>query len=178
MGDADDAPIVDTSAVSANTNMEASDMALETPSATGRGRGPGISERLLAAAAHLLMFFSLPGLLVAALIWLTQRRRSAYIAHQAREAVVWQILSNVIFLMLVVALVITALLSLGGTVGTHGTTGQIAFTSLFGSLLGLYIVLIVGAAFFIGSSVLGAISALLGKHFRYPLVGRKPRPRT
>jgi uncharacterized Tic20 family protein len=129
---------------------------------------------VVAAAAHVLMLASLPGLAVALLIWLTQRRRSAYVAAQAKDAVLWQVLSNAVFLVLLAALLVIAVVSLGGAVSDTRQAGG-AVTHLVGSLLGIYIVLVLAALFFVVSALVGAICALLGLSFHYPIVGRRKK---
>jgi uncharacterized Tic20 family protein len=120
------------------------------------------------------MLASLPGLAVALLIWLTQRRRSAYVAAQAKDAVLWQVLSNAVFLVLLAALLVIAVVSLGGAVSdTRQASG--AVTHLVGSLLGIYIVLVLAALFFVVVALVGAICALLGLSFHYPIVGRRKK---
>ncbi len=144
-------------------------------SAERAGRTLLLRERLLAAAAHLLMLASLPGLALAALIWLTQRRRSAYVAAQARQAVLWQVMSNVVFVVLIGVLVAAALISLGGAVDGTGALAHRAITGVLGSLLGLYLVLLVAGLIFGLSAVVGALAALFGWRFHYPFIGRRRR---
>jgi uncharacterized Tic20 family protein len=135
-------------------------------------RAPRVWERVLAAVAHLLMLASVPGLAVAIVIWLTQRRRSAYVAAQAKDAVFWQLLSNIVFVVLLAVLLAVAVGSLGGAVSdTRQASG--AITHLVGSLLGIYVLLVVAALFFALSAVVGALFALFGYTFHYPIVGRR-----
>src|SRR5260370_232026 len=68
-----------------------------------------------------------------------------------------------------------ALTSLGGAVTSSGASSESAVTRLVGSLLGLYVLLVLAALFFGASAILGAIFALFGKTFHYPLIGRKRR---
>src|SRR5579859_1888315 len=71
------------------------------PTLTLRPEGPpAFSERLLAAVAHLLLLLSLPGLLAATAICFIYRRRSSFVSHQARQAVLWQVLSNIVLFLL------------------------------------------------------------------------------
>jgi uncharacterized Tic20 family protein len=133
---------------------------------------PRLWERVLAAVTHLLMLASVPGLVVATGIWLSQRRRSAYVATQARDAVLWQVLSNVVFVVLLAVLLVVAVVSLGGAVSdTRQTSG--AISHLVGSLLGIYVLLVLAAVFFGLSAVMGALFALFGRTFHYPLVSRR-----
>ena len=156
------------------------DMALQAPETAAAvshsgslARKPNIGERVLAACAHLATLVSIPGLLVALAIWLINRRRSAYVAQQARQAVVWQIISNALLLVAVVLLIGTALHEFGGTLSTQGSGGQADMVKLLGSLVGLYVVLLGALIIFWISAILGALSALRGRGFRYPIIGRK-----
>jgi uncharacterized Tic20 family protein len=133
--------------------------------------GPTAAERILAAVAHLLMMLSVPGVLLAAAIWLTQRKRSPYVAGQARTAVIWQIIGNVVVALLVVVLVIAAVVSLGGAVSTQQGGGWLA--GLFGSLFGLYVVLFAAVALFFVTALIGAWRALRGKPAHYPFVRQR-----
>ncbi|MGH2515055.1 MAG: DUF4870 domain-containing protein [Ktedonobacterales bacterium] len=138
-------------------------------------RKPNAGERVLAACAHLATLLSIPGLIVALAIWLVNRKRSPYIAQQARQAVLWQILANALLLLLVVLLVGSAIHELGGTINTKGSAGQADMVKLLGSLVGLYVVLLGALICCWASAILGAILSLLGRSFHYPLVGRKRR---
>jgi uncharacterized Tic20 family protein len=157
------------------------DVALQTPetaavvshSGSPAARKPNIGERVLAACAHLATLVSIPGLLVALAIWLINRRHSAYVAQQARQAVVWQIISNILLLVVVALLIGTALHEFGGTLSTQGSGGQADMVKLLGSLVGLYVVLLGALIIFWVSAILGALSALRGRGFRYPIIGRK-----
>lgn len=128
-------------------------------------------ERILAAIAHFVTIFSLPGMLLATAIWLTQRRRSRYVAVQARQAVLWQTLGHIIIFLAVALLLLTAVLSVGGS-DARGMAGQVAGSSMVGSVIGLFLVPIGATAFFFASSLVGAIASLLGKKYTYPFIGR------
>lgn len=143
---------------------------------TGREvRKPRADERLLAASAHLVLLLSVPGLVVAIVIWIVTHKRSAYVSLQARQAVIWQILSNILLLVLVTLLLGAAIHEFGGAVTAKGASGQADMVKLLGSLVGLYVVLLVALICFWVSAILGAISALLGRSFHYPFMGRKRR---
>lgn len=160
--------------------MELSGGATETPAdvmAMGdtarQARRPNLGERVLAACAHLATLLSIPGLLIALAIWLVNRRHSAYVSAQARQAVIWQIFSNVIVLLLVALLIGAAIHEFGGAINTRGASGQADMVKLLGSLVGLYVVLLAALIYFGISAILGALAALLGRRFHYPFLGRK-----
>lgn len=128
-------------------------------------------ERILAAVAHLMTMFSLPGMLVATVIWFTHRRRSRYVAMQARQAVLWQTLGHIIVVLAIGFLLLTAILAVSGS-EADGLSGQIAGSSMVGSVIGLFLIPIGAAIFFFSSSIVGAIASLLGKKYTYPFIGR------
>lgn len=132
---------------------------------------PAWWERILAAIAHLLTIFSIPGMLVATAIWLTQRRRSRYVAVQARQAVLWQTVGHVIILLSMALLLLTAILAVAGS-DAKGLQGEIAGDSMVGSVIGLFLIPIGATVFFFSSSIVGAIASLLGKKYTYPFIGR------
>jgi uncharacterized Tic20 family protein len=132
---------------------------------------PSAQERIFAAIAHLLTIFSLPGMLIATVIWLTQRRRSRYVAMQARQAVLWQTTGHIIVILAITLLVLTAMLGLGDS-DASGLAGQVAGGSMVGSVIGLFLIPILATIFFFVSSIIGAIASLLGIRYTYPLVGR------
>lgn len=132
---------------------------------------PNALERILAAVAHLLTLFSLPGMLLASVIWFTQRRRSRYVAMQARQAVLWQTLGHIIVFLAIGLLLLTTILSIGGS-ESKGLPGQIAGGSMVGSVIGLFLIPVGATVFFFASSIVGAIASLLGKKYTYPFIGR------
>lgn len=154
---------------------QAPESANDMPITRTAPRKPRPGERVLAACAHLATLVSIPGLLVALGIWLVNRKRSAFVAQQARQAVLWQILTNILIVVLVVLLIGSAIHELGGTLSTKGSAGQADLVKLLGSLIGLYVVLLGALIVFWVSAILGALSALFGRSFHYPLVGRKRR---
>jgi uncharacterized Tic20 family protein len=132
-------------------------------------------ERLIAASAHLAILFSIPGLIYAVILWLIARRESPFVSQHARQGVLWQILTNIMLLVALLVLFIIAIVSFGGTVnGSSGNAGR-DLAALFGSFLGLFVVLIIGVTISIGAALIGAISALMGRLFRYPIINRRRR---
>ncbi len=132
---------------------------------------PSAQERVFAAIAHLLTIFSLPGMLIATVIWLTQRRRSRYVAMQARQAVLWQTTGHIVVFLAIALLVVTAILGLGES-DASGLLGQVAGGSIVGSVMGLFLIPILATIFFFVSSIIGAIASLFGMRYTYPLVGK------
>ena len=132
---------------------------------------PSAMERILAATAHLLTIFSLPGMLLSTVIWLTHRKRSRYVAVQARQAVLWQTLGHIIVFLAIGLLLLTAILAIGGS-DANGVAGQVAGSSLVGSVIGLFLIPVGATVFFFATSIVGAMASLLGKKYTYPFIGR------
>jgi uncharacterized Tic20 family protein len=138
-------------------------------------RPPRIDERLVAATAHLLVLFLLPGSLVAWLIWVINRRRSPFIAYHARQAVLWQSLSNIVFTLLLIIAFATIFTSLGNAVNDAHSRDDISVPVLISSFLGIFALIVVSELYFWITAFVGAVAALLGKRHRYPIVNRKPK---
>lgn len=128
-------------------------------------------ERILAAVAHLMTMFSLPGMLLATVIWFTHRRRSRYVAMQARQAVLWQTLGHIVIFLAIVLLLLTVILAVGGSEAS-GLPGQIAGSSMVGAVIGLFLIPVGATIFFFSSSIVGAVASLMGKKYTYPFIGR------
>ena len=92
-------------------------MAVAAPrSDTPYGYDPGqltLLDRLIAASAHLAILLSLPGLIYAAVLWLTLRRRSPFISWHARQGLLWQSATTIALLLLLLVLFLVAFFSFG-----------------------------------------------------------------
>jgi uncharacterized Tic20 family protein len=160
-------------------SRERREAALVTPPYPSAGFVPGrltLFDRIVAASAHLAILLSIPGLIYAGILWLTLRRRSPFISMHARQGLLWQSLTNISLLVSLLALFLIAVFSFGTTINT--TTSSDAGNSivgLFGSLLGLFVVLVVGLTVAVGAALIGAISALAGRIFHYPFVNPRRR---
>ena len=68
-----------------------------------------------------------------------------------------------------------AISSVGGAITAKGPSAANAVLHLGGSLIGVYVLLILAAVYSAASAVIGALFALFGRDFHYPLVGRRTR---
>jgi uncharacterized Tic20 family protein len=146
------------------------------PPSPSYGAWPGrltLLDRLVAASAHLAILLSVPGLIYAAILWLTLRHRAPFISAHARQGLLWQGLTNVMLILALIVLFVVAFFSFGSTINTSGTNAGTSLIGLFGSLLGLFVVLIIGLSVAVGAALVGAVSALVGRLFRYPIVNRR-----
>ncbi|GAB4154358.1 MAG: hypothetical protein Fur005_06190 [Roseiflexaceae bacterium] len=136
---------------------------------------PTNDERTLAALAHASIVangFSLIGLIAAAVIWATQREKSAYVRGHALQALAFQGAILVLVLLLALSWGLCVSLSLvpmalrpelysdGSMPGPFwlAVSGVIA-PIFFGVLATLY-------------ALIGAVQAYRGRPFYYPLIGR------
>jgi hypothetical protein len=130
-------------------------------------------ERVLAALAHagvLANAFNLLGIVGAAIIWSTQRQKSAYVATHALQALLFQLLMLLLTVLLLVlwgvGLVITILPAIFRP-ALYPSDLPLAFrVALFGGLI-----VLLGFILFIGLYALSAaLAAWQGRPFRYALV--------
>ncbi|HEU5438152.1 MAG TPA: DUF4870 domain-containing protein [Ktedonobacterales bacterium] len=141
----------------------------------GELHAPGPYARVLAATAHMLILFSIPGLILAALIWFSHRGHSRYVAEQARQAVLWQLRINSVSLISVLVLLVVIFTQLGEAIGQ--AKDSVSLTVVIVALFATSVLLIGGMLFAIASAVIGATSSLLGKEYRYPFLGSSRRSR-
>lgn len=138
-------------------------------------RPPRLDERVAAAIAHLLVLFLLPGSLVAWVIWMLNRRRSPFIAYHARQAVLWQTLSNVVFTILLIIAFAVMFTSFGTLLNDGNTHDDTSIPVLISSFFGIFALIMVAELYFWITAFVGAFAALLGKRHRYPIVNRTPK---
>ena len=133
----------------------------------------GQDERILAALAHLGILFQYFGVLVPIMIWLAYKDKSRYVAFQALQAMILQI---ILFLGLLV-----------GMIGYVGSIFLVTFGSAFLQNSGelgpqeLAIMVVPGGLFmammcvyglFVIYGIVGGILCLFGKNFRYLIIGQ------
>jgi uncharacterized Tic20 family protein len=126
---------------------------------------PGAGERMVAAAAHLLMLATLPGILITATIWILSRKGSPFVRQHARQALRWQILAHLIIFGLIGCTI------LGIVGGAFGGSINAAYAA------GIVLILVATIPYVVFDipAVIGALKALFGGSARYPVVGGKRR---
>jgi uncharacterized Tic20 family protein len=141
---------------------------------------PTSEERVLAGLAHWL------GLLVAVIIWATQKDRSRYVRFQAAQAMAFDVVimigaSVVGMCMALVVIVGTLLMSMGGLVAAAGSAGDensafpILFLILFQTFPLLFVCLscplVVLVTVVLVFRFIAIINAFIGNDYRYPILG-------
>ncbi len=132
-------------------------------------------DRIWAAIAHGSGFLVFFGPIIPVILWFTQRKKSAYVAFQALQAMVYQslffwtrvLLIPLLMIVLVVIMVFAGIL-LAQDQNNEFLIGFLPQLVIWGTLLGTFLV-------YTGIGVWGAIASLMGRDFRYPFFGDRMR---
>jgi uncharacterized Tic20 family protein len=135
--------------------------------------GPSSEERLWAALSHFSAFLLGWGLIAPLIVWVTQRKKSAYVSFHALQALGYQMLLPYfwIIMSIVLPLAIIPLSFIVVFLAQDTASGMETFLTflmplmIFGGIVG-------GFALFIGIGILGAVICLSGKDFNYPILGK------
>lgn len=131
---------------------------------------PSQDERLMAALSHAAIILSWIGLFIPVIIWVTQKDKSRYVAIQALQALVFQLLRMVaLFIGLgcyMATLFSTVFMTATSTSSRYGGPP----TAMLIPLATLCVLGVFGAFFFI-YAVVGVVMTIQGKDFRYVLIG-------
>lgn len=137
---------------------------------------PTVSQevRLLAAISHAAVLFTNIGFVVPVGIYLTQKKKSSYLAFQALQALIWQI-AMFVFSMLASSCMVGSifipilLTSASQNEKLLGLAGGGVFVSITISVL----LMIVGNLAFVIYGIIGAVMTYQGKDFRYIFIGKR-----
>ncbi|MFZ5857892.1 MAG: DUF4870 domain-containing protein [Chloroflexota bacterium] len=129
-------------------------------------------ERLLAALAHGSVILSFFGPIVPALVWTFQRHKSPYVAFHALQAVGYQMLTfwvgmtAYLVFMLLFTLAFIPLMALAEL----GNSNSELTPLIFNGVIFLFMFGFMGVYTLFG--IVGAVFSLLGKDFKYPILGK------
>jgi uncharacterized Tic20 family protein len=130
---------------------------------------PPSEERLIAALAHFSVLAFGLGMVVPAVFWAEQRKKSPYVAFQSLQAYGYQSLGYTLWLLVYLALMIVLglpLILLGPVLGDNPIFMFLWVTAFMLVVFGTF-------GLFLLLPVVGAIACLLGYDFRYPLLGSR-----
>jgi len=130
-------------------------------------------EKIMAALAHGSVFFAFLGPIVPVIIWATQRKKSRFASFHALQAMGYQTLLFWLWIVgmpLIVMLMMCLAIALSIFIIGDSTNAEVVpfflqifiFISIFG-MMGLFFL----------TGIIGAVYCLLGKDFRYPLIGKR-----
>ena len=127
-------------------------------------------ERLMAALSHGSILVSGMGIMVAAIVWLTQKEKYPYAAAQAKQATVYQLLTMgfVVASWLVWGILYAIILAILIPQNPDALESGWGFWFLMVS----WIVPLVLMFFWWIYGIWGAVRTWQGRNFRYPLIGR------
>ena len=146
---------------------------------TEQGSIPGQNDKIMAALAHVSTLLPFIGVIAPIVIWVTQKDKSEYVAFQALQAIVYQLLMILSWFVGMGCY----MLSVFGTFFTipfaEANGGQVdpAVAPVF--MLGFMIPFIIFGAIFLGGALfviyglIAAIQVFQGKDFRYIIIGNR-----
>jgi uncharacterized Tic20 family protein len=128
-------------------------------------------ERILAALAHGAILIPIYGIIIPAIIWITQKERSRYVSMQSLQALVFHLTLLLLYVIGMLCYFLSFIGMFGGLVLTEssGSEWMAVLTSLFPfAVLGGFACV---GMFFVIYGLVGAILSLVGKDFRYVVLG-------
>jgi len=137
---------------------------------------PTQNDKIMAALAHISAMLPMMGVIAPIIIWATQKDKSEYVAFQALQAVVYQLL--MIFAWFIgmgcyMLSFFSTFLTIPLASGSEGNPSSPLF------LVGIIVPFLIFGGMFIGGmifviyEVLGAIMTFQGKDFRYAFIGNR-----
>lgn len=133
---------------------------------------PTSDEKVTAALTHGSIFLVFFGPIIPLLIWVAQRKKSKYVSFHALQAMGYQVLMFWLWIVIGIVIMVLALLLIFPLTmfmmkNPHNTEfapflfQMFIFVFVFGSM---------GLFFLVG--IIGAVSCLVGRDFRYPILGK------
>jgi len=143
-------------------------------------------DRIMAALAHGAVILGLWGVVISAVIWSTQKEKSAYVRFQALQAMVYQLCDTAAMMLLgllvgfcgfgvLAVMMFGGLVTLAATTDSSSTPVPFLFFNLFFPLgiVGLALPLLLIRLALIAYAFYGAYQAYLGRDFRYSVIGAR-----
>jgi uncharacterized Tic20 family protein len=131
-------------------------------------------ERIMAALSHVMILLPMAGVIVPIVIWATQRETSEFVAFQALQALIYQLVLIGLWFVGIGCYMI----SIFGTLGTGIVLSEIAPELGAPGMLGFFLPFVIfGSVFLIGFlyiayGTFGAVQVFRGRDFHYVLIGR------
>jgi len=134
---------------------------------------PTSDERLMAALAHGSVLLSFLGPIGPILIWISQRRKSAYASFHALQAMGYQLLFLWIGMAIgVVVAILWACLMIPLIASVEANSRAFGFAPFLFEGIFFLLMFTIWGIYFVGG-ILGTVGCLLKKDFRYPFLGKR-----
>jgi len=116
-------------------------------------------DKIFAAIAHIAIFFDLVGLIIAVIIYALKGKESPFISFSSKQAIGWQVFALIIHK-------VVMFFTMGSFIGGM----RIGINPLRG-FFGMFTINGLVSLIFIVVAIMGAIKALNGEKYQYPLIG-------
>jgi uncharacterized Tic20 family protein len=126
------------------------------------------NDKIMAAIAHILVIIPFWGLIGASIIWATHKNKSHFVAYQALQAIVYQLLSGLAGVAFGCYTFILTLYLLFPPTPNIRTTEPSAGLILYPSVIGWLVIVA-----YVVYAIWGGISVLRGHDFRYLIIGTR-----
>jgi uncharacterized Tic20 family protein len=138
---------------------------MEAPSASQESR-------LLAALSHASVMFTSVGFFVPIVIYLTQKKKSSYLAFQAFQAFTWQIVMFLVYMLTASCMMGSVFLPvLLSTSSENARLLELSAGGMVIVMLASVFLMLFGKLIFVVYGIIGAFMTYQGKDFRYVIVG-------
>ncbi len=134
---------------------------------------PSQDDRIMAALAHVSIVVPYAGLVVPAIVWITQKNKSRFIAFQALQAVAYQVtimLAGFAAMVCYMASFFLVFASIPMSRETGGPASSPPFFFAFAPFL-FFGVVMIGGLILIVYAIVAAVMVLMGRDFRYIILG-------
>jgi uncharacterized Tic20 family protein len=139
---------------------------------------PAQNDKIMAALAHVSALLPLMGVIAPIVIWATQKDKSDFVAFQALQAIVYQLLM-ILAWFVGMGCYMLSFFSMFLTIPFSGSSGDVNPTVAPFVIVGFFVPFIILGAIFIGGAifvlygVFGAIMTFQGKNFHYIVIGKQ-----
>lgn len=134
------------------------------------------NDKIMAALAHVSALLPMMGVIAPIIIWATQKDKSEFVAFQALQAIVYQLLMILAwfvgmgcYMFSFFSTFLTIPLAAGSESDPNSPLFMIGFAIPFLVIGGMF----VGSGIFIVYGIVGAIMTFQGKDFHYAIIGKR-----
>jgi uncharacterized Tic20 family protein len=130
-------------------------------------------ERIWAALAHGSILLFGWGVIVPAIVWISQREKSSYVAFHAIQALAYQLLQTIFQMAMGFIAFFSMMAIMFITIPTTGSSDPEQFfliSNLVPFIMIMFMFCIMGL--YIIPALVGAVFSIAGRDFRYPLLGK------